>query len=184
MNLRDFLVITGSKIGLFIGQFIVLVLCIWYIQFIYYDDILPDKTVKENYVQTSCVITNKVLTEHGRIVHTYRADFLVSYLVGGDQYVATTSANGLDRSFRSNRVAEEELLNQFDIHDSYPCWYNPEFPQLVVLVLRHHWSSTFPLFIPSVIAFVMIYYLTRSLFVFLGIVSVKTREKIRRRKRR
>ncbi len=183
MNVKN-LADPSRKIIMFAVQLVVLIICIWFIEFIYYANIYPDKYVKEKYETTICRILNKELTVRGRIVNRYRADFLVSYKAAGVEYRGAISGNGLDRSFTTDRLSQENLLNQFDINNSYPCWYNPDVPALVVLVLRHNWSSTFPLFVPSVLGLIVSYYLLQSIFVFLGFATIKTREKIRTKRRK
>lgn len=175
MDMENFLV-SGRKIILFAGQLVILFFCIWYIEFIYYTNIYPDKLVKETYEQTNCIVVNKTLSSKGHLLSSFRADFLVSYTAAGVQYREWISGNGLDRSFTTDRASQESVLDQFDVNATYPCWYNPETPQLIVIALRHNWASTFPLFIPSVIAFIMIYYLARTLFEFLGENAIKLRK--------
>lgn len=183
MNTEN-LLFSGRKLFLFIGQFIVLLLCIWYIEFIYYTNIYPDKIVNDTYEQTDCTIINKVLSERHKLIHGYRADFLVNYGVGNMSYTQWVSGNGLDRSFTSNRVSQETLLSQFDIGVTYPCWYDPKVPQVVVIVLRHNWASTVPLLVPSFVALVMIYYLGKNIFDFLGETTIKVRERKRAKKKK
>ncbi len=172
----------GRKIAAFAGQLVILIICIGFIEFIYYGNIYPDKLVKESFEETNCRLVSKNLTTVGRVLHRYRADFLLNYTVGNTSYQNWASGNGLDRSFSTDQDLQQEELDQFEENGIYPCWYNPEAPQIIVLVLRHSWSSTFPLFIPSVIALIMIYYIARGIYEFLAVTSVKTRERVRRRK--
>lgn len=172
----------GSRVVLFIGQVIILVFCISYIQLIYNNNILPDKEVNDNYSVANCTIVDKKLETKGRVLHTYRADFLVSYAANGVQYNRWVSANGLDLAFSSDRVTQESELSQFNKGDDYSCWYNPADPQIAVLVLRHNWLSTFPLVVPSVIALIVSYYMMRTVAEILAIMAVKTRDKARERK--
>ncbi len=87
----------GSRLAWLIGQVIVLIVCVAYINFVYYQNILPDKMVAETYGVSTCNIVGKQLTTRGRVVHHYRADFLVSYLANGKMYQSVASGNGLDR---------------------------------------------------------------------------------------
>ena len=179
---RDFTQ-TRSRIALLIGQCIVLIMCIAYIEYIYTANILPDKEAKESYRQVDCVLISKQLSTRGHLIHTYRADFLVSYNVGGVQYNRWVSGNGLDASFTQNEQEQEDILSQYEIGGTYPCWYNPTNPQLSILVLRHNWLSTFPLLVPSVVATIMLYYILKNLFQIIGTATVKTREIVRERKK-
>ncbi len=181
MNIKNFNE-SGQKIILFVLQTIILIICICYIEFVYYVNINPDKYVKEKYEESSCQILDKKMSMKGHILHEYRADFLVHYSGAGVQYTRWISGNGLDRSFTTDKVSQQDLLDQFDTGNNYLCWYNPDVPSMVVLILRHNWSSTFPLFIPSVIGIIVAYYILQSIFEFLGIATIKTREKIKIKK--
>lgn len=181
MDFKAFYFTTGRNILLLIGQILVVIICISYIEFIYANDIYPDKVVSETYVETQCVIGGEHITTHGKVIHRYRADFLINYAANGIPYSTWVSGNGLDHSFTSNRASQEDVLSNYQLGSAYPCWYNPRAPQMAVLVLRHSWSSTFPLFIPSVILLTVIYYLLRTLFQLMGFATIKTREALRER---
>jgi hypothetical protein len=168
---------TGSGIVLLIGQIIVLLICIGYIQYIYTANILPDKEAKESYQQSQCFLTSKKLSSKGHIVHQYRADFLISYQVNGVQYNRWVSGNGLDMSFSHNASDQEDVLSEFDVGGNYNCWYNPNNPQLAILVLRHNWLSTFPLMLPSVIGVITLYYLLKNIAQLIASVKAGIGEK-------
>lgn len=171
-NIRE----AGVKVLYFIAQVIVLIASIAYLNFIYFNDILPDKEVKENFVQTNCTVNNKQLATRGHVVHSYRANFLVTYTVNGINYRSWVTGNGLDQAFFSDQDSQQAALDQFEINASYPCWYNPETPQIVVLVLRHDWASTLPLLIPSVLALIAAYYVLLNILLFFGLISHRTRD--------
>lgn len=173
---------TSSQIFWFVGQCIVLLACVAFIEFIYYNNIYPDKHVKESFTQTTCTVQQKQLSIKGHIFETYRADYLLNYIVNANSYAAWATANGLDRGFSSDRATQEALLEQYDVGGAYPCWYDPDSPSIVVLVLRHNWSSTFPLIVPSVVALIMLFYLSITVFKFFGLVSIRTRETIRKKR--
>jgi len=116
------------------------------------------------------------MSERGSLIHHYRADFLISYPVNGKIYQAWVTGNGLDQGFFRDKTLQEETLTSFDVGGTYPCWYNPKFPQQAVLVMRHNWSSTLPLAVPTVIAIIAIYYILKGTFQFLGLISFKTRD--------
>ncbi len=184
MRRKDDLMRTGSWLGLFIGQIIIVILCVAYMDFIYNTNIYPDKQVEDNFDQTTCYVTSKRLSIKGTILHSYRADFLVNYKAptGPTQYSHWVSGNGLDLSFTQNRSSQENLLDQFEIGSVYPCYYNPQDPQVTVLVLRHSWTSTLPLLVPAAIIAVMGYYILKTLLQWMGTARVKTRDAIRKKK--
>lgn len=160
--------IFGFKLLVFFLQIFILFICIEFAQIIYNNDILPDKLVKESFSETSCTIIAKKLSERGKIVHRYRADFLVSYLVNDIPYQSWVTGNGLDQAFSHKRGPQEDTLAQFEVKESYPCWYNPQIPQIAVLVLRHNWTSTLPLAVPTIIGLIAIYYILKGILQFLG----------------
>jgi|GEM_PF-1351141 len=171
--------LVGYRILFFLAQIFILVVCIEFMQVLYNNDILPDKLVKETYIQTDCTILSKKLDEKGRLIKQYRADFQVNYLVNDKVYQAAVTGNGLDQAYFHKRQPQQDILDQFVIGSSYPCWYNPQIPQIMVLVLRHNWSSTLPLAIPTIIGLIALYYILKNIFVFLGLLASTTREMTR-----
>lgn len=169
---------TGRAILLLIGQILVVIACLGYIEYTYLTEIVPDQVVSETYEIADCQVTDKSITMRSGIVNRYRADFQINYIASnGQEYNAWVSGNGLDTSFTNDRDSQEEMLQEFSVGETYPCWYNPESPELVVLMLRHSWSSTFSLFIPSIILLIVIYYLTRNAFFLTNEFMQKRRNK-------
>jgi hypothetical protein len=172
----------GYQLLIFLVQIFILVACIEYTQILYNNNILPDKQVKDNYVQASCLVLDKKLSQKGRLIHRYRADFQLSYTVNENPYKTWATGNGLDQAYFRDRSAQEETLAQFEIGQTYPCWYNPQIPQLAVLVLRHDWASTMPLIVPTVVGLIAIYYILKGIFKFFGLISLILQEKKRYKK--
>ena len=148
---------------LLIGQLLILIGCIYYIYFIYQTDIRPDKIANDTFNETTCFIIDKKLTTRRDAYYKYRADFLINYNVEGVQYNRWVSANGLDESFKYNKQNQQYLLAQYDTGENYPCYYDPDNPNLSILVQRYNWVSTFPLFIPSVVIMIMLFYLIETM---------------------
>lgn len=167
---------TGRAILLLIGQILIVIVCAGYIEYTYLTEIVPDQVVSETYEVADCQVTDKSITVRNGIVNRYRADFQIHYTASnGQEYNTWVSGNGLDTSFANDRESQETMLQEFDVGEIYPCWYNPDSPELVVLMLRHSWSSTFPLFIPSIILLIVIYYLTRTAFFLVNDIIQKRR---------
>src|SRR5579862_6754587 len=122
----------SSQIFIFIAQVAILIFCFVFVDFIYQNDILPDKEVKEDFTQTNCVLLTKQMATKGRLVHRYRANFLVSYTVNEVTYKTWVTGNGLDQAYFSDESHEQDLLDQFAVNTSYPCWINPNVPQIAV----------------------------------------------------
>jgi hypothetical protein len=153
---------TGSRLILLLGQLIVLIACISYINYIYTSNINPDKRVKEVFREVNCFLVSKKLSTHGHLIHSYRADFLISYHVNEVQYNRWVSGNGLDASFTNSEGDQEDILSQYQVGGNYTCYYDPDNPQLAILVLRHNWLSTFPLIVPSVVTIIIFYYFFKN----------------------
>jgi hypothetical protein len=92
---------------------------------------------------------NKKISTKGKFPRKYRADFLVSYQADGVQYTRWVSANGLDRGFSRHVAAQDQALTLFNDGKSYPCWYNPENPEMIMLVQREFWSYFSPVILPA-----------------------------------
>lgn len=155
---------TKSKLYLLLGQFVIIVLCVFAIFYAYQYRIIPEKEVNQNYQKIDCTIINKKLATQENNGKKYRADFLVNYTVGGKKYDAWISANGLDHSFVSDRLSQEHELNQFEENKTYVCWYQPNNLRQIVLVPRHDWTSLYPLFFPTLILIITLYYFFRTLY--------------------
>lgn len=174
---------TGSRVFLLMGQFFVLLFCFLYIDYVYLTNIRPDKLAKETFQETQCFVVNKKLSAKGHLTHKFRADFLISYNVNGVQYNRWVSGNGLDMSFSGNGTEQGDMLAQYEVGNTYPCWYSPDNPQIAVLVMRHSWTSMFPLLVPAVIGAILLYYFLKNLAQLTGMATVKTRELVREKKK-
>lgn len=153
----------GRQLLWFFAQLLVFLIAIAYINFVYTVNILPDKLVNETFNVSDCLLVGKELTKKGKVFPRYRADFLLSYAAQNKTFQSIASGNGLDRAFTTDQAQQAEVLEQFNVGQVYPCWYNPDTPSIVVLVPRHSWFSTFSLVIPSIIALIMLFYLIRSI---------------------
>lgn len=145
-------------------QIIIIALCLGYIEYVYFTDIRPDKVVTNTFNKTQCELADKNLGALSRMTNSYRANFLVKYTVDGKNYNQWVSGNGLNFSYVPSKDEEVNILNQYQVGKSYQCWYNPKMPQEAVLVLRNDWTSTLPLFLPSIIILIVLYYLLRSIY--------------------
>lgn len=145
-------------------QLIILIGCVAYLYFVYYADIYPNQHLKETYEQTTCKIDDAKLVTTGQWLQRYRVDFLVTYTAQSAPYTRVpTTSGGLNSTFSTDETTQRALLQQFVVGSSYPCWYHPSNPRLVVLKIKQHVSSSFPWFVPVTIAIVMIYFLIISL---------------------
>ncbi len=167
-----------SQIVLLIGQLVILFFCIFYMGNYYNENIYPEKRAKEIFQQTNCfILSKKMSTISYHFTQHYRADFLISYNVGGTQYNRWVSGNGLDMEFGPNVANQERFLTQYAVGGTYPCWYDPDAPSTAVLNMRLNWLSTFPLIIPSVIGIIVLYYLLENIFDIAGAMIIRARER-------
>lgn len=147
------------QLALLLGQLLILLCSLYYIFYVYVSDIRPDKIANDTFQETNCFIIDKKLNSKRDAYYKYRADFLINYNVSGVQYNRWVSANGLDESFQHSKNNQQKILNQYTTGETYPCFYNPENPETALLIRRYNWASTFPLFIPSVVIVIMLFYI-------------------------
>lgn len=152
----------GRQLLILIGQVLILILCIFYIKVAYQETIVPDQLVSTTFRQANCLVVDKELSKRGIIFPRYRTDFLLSYSVEGRNYKSWASGNGLNHSYLLGKNSEQKILDTFKQNQTYPCWYNPNAPQIVVLVLRSDWSSEYSLVIPAIIILMMFLYACRT----------------------
>ena len=153
----------SQAILLFIGEVAIFVVCVFFIHQLYNSRIAPEKRVAEEFTNTTCVVVAKSLTVAAGVVPRYRADFSLEYnTYTKGTITSTTSANGLDFSFSPYQDQQQEFINEYDVGGSYPCWYDPQDPSVVVLVLMHNWMSTLPLLLPAIVAFILLFYMFKS----------------------
>jgi hypothetical protein len=167
----------GRRLFWITGQVIVLGLCLWYLKSMYNQSMLPDKTLTDTFKTANCLIIDKELSVKGEMWHQYRADFLVGYQAAGVQHKSWTSGNGLDHSFASKQHSQQIILDQFDIGSAYTCWYKPEAPEIVVLVLRHSWLPSSSFFVPFLVALLIFGYICKSIFMLIDACSPKQKKK-------
>lgn len=167
MWIKDNVLRNGNRIVFLLGQILVILACIVYIDFIYITNIIPDRRVRSTFVETNCTLISKILNTHGGIVQGYRADFFLSYKTAdGRDFKRWAYGNGLDDTFAETSGRSSAILSQYEVGGEYPCYYDPTNPEQVVLVLREKWLSIIPVVIPASIMLVMLYLLIRSILKF------------------
>jgi hypothetical protein len=78
----------------------------------------------------------------------YHPEIKIQYVVGGRKYeVWTYSAIA---RFSTDRVGQQAIVDSFRVGATYPCWYDPDRPDRVVLVRGHIWLTDFALIVPIV----------------------------------
>lgn len=93
----------------------------------------PEYRVNQEFKQTEGrIIDKRLLIAQDRNGTVYRPEFHVNYEVDGRTYNVWTYNITADTT--SHRASQEEILNNYEIGRSYPCWYDPLDPQVAVLV--------------------------------------------------
>lgn len=163
----------NRQLILLIVQLLIIILCVTVIETIYNKNILPDKKVKQSFVQTNCLLISKELAKKKCLITRYRSDFIVRYTANGETFQNKVSGNGLDNSYTLDRTTQENNLNKLVVGDYYPCWFNAEAPNTVVLIQRERWTGIYPIFIPAVLLIVATYYFLRTFFRFFGFGRIR-----------
>lgn len=104
--------------------------------------IVPEWRANYRYVEGACVVLDKRIAEsrtskNGRTSMTYRPDIHIRYQTPAGEHTAWTYDAA--RIYSIGRSGKEEALEQFRVGSQYPCWYDPEHPDRVVLV--RGWST-------------------------------------------
>lgn len=94
------------------------------------------------YVEHTCVILDKRIGEsHGKGSNTYRPEFFIRYTVNGREY--RIWAYDIGGVYSSGRAGKQAILDQYQIGQTYPCWYDPDDPGKAVLVRGFDWFLLF-----------------------------------------
>lgn len=95
--------------------------------------------IQIHFKPTQCLIKDKNLITKGanELQKQYAAELLLSYNAGGKHYEAS-SINAF-HSFSNDKDSEEKLLSQHTLGESYPCWYDPNKPEVVLLTRTIFW---------------------------------------------
>ena len=161
------------RLFILLGQFLLLLCCLFYADYVYRTDIRPDQLALDSYHKTKCLIMSKKLSTKGHYFRRYRADFLVNYHANGAQYNRWVSGNGLDMSYTRDSASQEQLLSDYENGVNYPCWYKHDDAESSFLVPRKKWFFLTPLILPAVIALILLICFIRSIFVLLGARKTK-----------
>lgn len=163
MTMTDNLQIRKRSVYAFLQLGLVL-FCLVYLRYVYLQNIIPDREIKVSHQSSRCLVLSKKLSSQGWLIKRYRADFFLSYQVARVPYTRWVSANGLDNSFSSDASAEEDILSQYDVGQTYHCWIHPQNAQRIILVARHHWLSINSIVLPSVVGLVSLFLLLKNVY--------------------
>jgi hypothetical protein len=105
--------------------------------------LIPDWRANHRYVANSCLVLDKKLDETTMEVvaaktgarsqqTSYYPEFKIRYEVGGRKYETWTYE--AIKIHSTDRVAQQRILDTFQVGETYPCWYDPDRPDKAVLV--------------------------------------------------
>jgi hypothetical protein len=115
--------------------------------------VVPDWRVNHEFVETQCTVLGKAVREEeteGGVL--YRPEIRIEYRIGDE--LRRTTTYDIRNAFSAGREAKEAVLDRFTKDQSYPCWYDPADPDVVVLVRGYNWWFWLLLVVPS--AFILI----------------------------
>lgn len=145
-----------------------------------YSFILPEKHVKQDFQMTYCNILARKISYSGQRVNKYRADFLVKYNIYDQEFIVWASGSGIKNAYLSNYQQQFAILQQFNIGDAYPCWYDPQSVKKVVLIVNYNWLSTLPLVVPLVVGFMSFFFLSielRNFYLHCVLLNIKRKKR-------
>ncbi len=128
--------------------------------------VLPQYHANAKYLQNDCVVLDKRISEgRGDNGKTYRPEFQIQYQVDGRNFEAWTY--DASEMYSSGRASKQKILDQFEVGQRYPCWYDPDDPSKVILVRGYHWSIALFLGVPMIflaVGFGGIFFTLRSAY--------------------
>ena len=110
--------------------------------------VVPQWRVNQEFIESTCEVLDARVAENESDEGTlYRPEIRVSYRIDDKTYVRWTydigTALDAGTSYTSGREAKESLLGAFVVDRqqprTYPCWYDPADPNVVVLVRGYSW---------------------------------------------
>lgn len=119
----------------------------------WYQDVLTAQRVNTQFVEATCVVEGKVVDkqESGserstapRSVLGYSACVQIRYTVAGEEYLGCT-LDGVAGYYDSPEDAQA-AMHQFTVGNEYPCWYDPQEPERVVLIRRDSYAGNYVVF--------------------------------------
>jgi hypothetical protein len=92
----------------------------------------PEWRVNRRFVENTCLLAAK--REGTRVANglvTYRPEFVYRHVVDGKEYLGRSY--DITGAYTADRAMVQATLARFEVGKSYPCWYDPQDPNVVVL---------------------------------------------------
>jgi hypothetical protein len=101
----------------------------------------PEAEVGKRFVENQCLILDRNIIETKRRVKSnssgsklrkrFRPEFRITHEVDGQSYEVSTYR--IVQSATGSEKTAQKILDRFEVGKTYPCWYDPDDPQRVVL---------------------------------------------------
>jgi len=137
--------------------------------FIIHGWLKPAWRVRHHFVETTCLVLDKRVGETVRNgASLYRPEVQVEYRVEGTPYrvwsyplpsvfaplTHSDSKAQAESLYSPGRADKQAIVNEFIINREYYCWYDPQSPEVVLLVQGYYWGLWLALIVP--ISFVVL----------------------------
>lgn len=109
---------------------------------------VPEWRVNHEYREASCRLLAKQAQASPADASRSRPGFQIQYEVGKQSY-SRWAPYEVTGAYSSDRKQVEDVLRQFHIGQSYPCWYDPRDPETVVLSRGYTWFAWLMLLLPG-----------------------------------
>ncbi len=106
--------------------------------------VFPEWRTNHEFIDNTCVVLDKRLAERDNHEDgLFRPEIKIRYTVDGRSLTAWTydiaTATNSINSFAREREAVLGILERFERGQQYPCWYDPQDSEVVVLVRGYGW---------------------------------------------
>ena len=107
--------------------------------------VIPEWRANHAFEETVCEVLHvrnpvEIEDDDGK---TYKPMVEIAYTVNGQRYISEAYDIAMKRDVRLVRLNDElaarELIDEFKVGETYPCWYDPTDPETVVLVRGYTW---------------------------------------------
>jgi Protein of unknown function (DUF3592) len=112
--------------------------------------IIPEWKANNRYVQAPCVVLDKKLDSQQfdqvvkgqpgvQKIESYRPRINIRYPVGEKKFDVWAYDVAVN-TYSGDRNAAQSIVDRFTVGSTYPCWYDPDRPENVVLVRTQSWA--------------------------------------------
>ncbi|MFV2065636.1 MAG: DUF3592 domain-containing protein [Pirellulales bacterium] len=115
--------------------------------------VIPEWRANRHFVEHTCTVVKKqVANRTSNDATQFRPELLVQYEIDGQEIESW--AFDIHHTSSKSREAAKAALDNFEVGESYPCWYDPNAPTTVILIRGYRWWMWLLLILPA--SFIMI----------------------------